>query len=182
MEHITLSLNARLQPFHRGDRYEDPLDEALGEAGLGKVDGGGTLISKEGEPEECDVEIELSRDFAVCKNEFMQILQKFPIPKGSHLIFSPDNRREIGTLEGLALYLNGIDLPDSIYEKCDINYVVSELGNLLENKGELYSWWEGPQDTALYFYGENFAGMRHFIAPFLDEYPLCQKCRVTQIA
>ena len=54
---ITLHLNAKLQPVDRGDIYEDSLGDLLEEIQLGYVDGGGTLLSKTGEVENCDVEI-----------------------------------------------------------------------------------------------------------------------------
>jgi hypothetical protein len=47
--YIIANLNARLQPLHRGDIYEDPLNRKLEELGLGEVTGGGTLQRKSGE-------------------------------------------------------------------------------------------------------------------------------------
>ena len=57
---VIARLNARLQPLDRGSLYEDPLDAALQEAGIGRVTGGGTLMSEEGEIELCDIEVELA--------------------------------------------------------------------------------------------------------------------------
>lgn len=62
--HLTLQLNARLQPMHRGEYFEDPLDEALQEADLGEVDGGGTMQMQSGEIEYCDIEVEVRGDAA----------------------------------------------------------------------------------------------------------------------
>ncbi|MFP3489095.1 hypothetical protein R0K20_15960, partial [Staphylococcus sp. SIMBA_130] len=42
---IVATLNARIQPIHRGEIYEDPLEEILSEASIGEVSGGGTLQS-----------------------------------------------------------------------------------------------------------------------------------------
>ena len=39
---------------------------------------------------------------------------------------------EVGTLEGLAYYSNGVDLPAEVYQNCDINYV-KELSHSLQN-------------------------------------------------
>ncbi len=36
----TAQLNHLIMPIDRGERYEDPLDDALREAGLGFTDGG----------------------------------------------------------------------------------------------------------------------------------------------
>jgi hypothetical protein len=56
--HLRLHLNARLQPAHRHE-----LEVALGDTLLTRapgwtVDGGGTLLSKVGEPLSCDIELE----------------------------------------------------------------------------------------------------------------------------
>lgn len=34
---------------------------------------------------------------------------------------------QVGTLEGLAYYLNGAELPKEVYETCDINYVIDQM-------------------------------------------------------
>ena len=56
---VVASLNARLQPIHRGEYFEDPLDAALIERNLGHVSGGGTMQMKSGEIEFCDIEIQV---------------------------------------------------------------------------------------------------------------------------
>ena len=42
---LTISLPAPITPIERGERFEDPLAEALGD--LGEVDGGGSLMTEE---------------------------------------------------------------------------------------------------------------------------------------
>ena len=107
------------------------------------------------------------------------------MPKGSKLILSDTaDQKEIpvGRLEGLALYLNGTELPAEVYKSCDINYAIEQMEERLSGIGRLYSWWEGPSETALYFYGEGYKKMLDAIKDFIEEYPLCQKCRTEQIA
>ena len=58
--YVTAQLNHLLMPIERGERYEDPLDEALSQKGLGKVDGGGTMQLQSGEIEHIDVEVILN--------------------------------------------------------------------------------------------------------------------------
>ena len=87
-----------------------------------------------------------------------------------------------GSLEGLAVYLNGTDLPHEIYKQCDVNHVVDEINRLLHGKGAMFGHWQGPKETALYLYGDSADEMRHLISGFMDEYPLCQKARVVKIA
>ena len=179
--HLTLNLNARLMPFDRGDIFEDPINDMLAEAGIGEVDGGGTLQEKTGEIINCDVEICLDGKPGENYEKLQGFLKRLWIPKGSFLI-SEDNKEEIGDLEGLALYLNGTDLEDEVYKSCDINFVISELVRILDEDCKYYSYWQGPEETALYFYGQSFAGMNSLMAPFIEEYPLCNKSRVVQIA
>ncbi|MDL2234665.1 hypothetical protein LJC07_00735 [Christensenellaceae bacterium OttesenSCG-928-L17] len=181
-----LKVNARLQPMHRGEIYEDPLEERLGKAGIGSISGGGTFLSKEKEITGCDIEICLNDDSEECLQKLMAILNELSFPKGSDLSRCTGEEEiplcQLGNLEGLALYLNGTDLPNEVYESCDINHVISETLQLLGDTWRLFSWREGESETALYFYGEDFAESKLRIEPFLDDYPLCQKCRVEQIA
>ncbi|HWV09054.1 MAG TPA: hypothetical protein VN156_05900, partial [Pseudomonas sp.] len=85
-------------------------------------------------------------------------------------------------LEGLAIYLNGTDLEKTVYEECDSNVVYSELDRLTEGNGRVYSYWQGPTETAFYLYGNSFTEMKHLITELVDTYPLCHKCRIEQIA
>lgn len=81
------------------------------------------------------------------------------------------------------MYLNGKDLDDEVYENCDVNFVYEEIERLLGDfeKGQVASYWEG-EETSFYLYGKSFDEMHKCIKPLLDEYPLCQKCRVVRIA
>jgi len=56
-----------------------------------------------------------------------------------------------------------------------------EVGTL-EGIGRMYSYWEGSTYTALYFYGLSFSKMKESVETFIAQYPLCQKCRIEQIA
>jgi len=181
--HLTLNLNARLMPIDRGDIFEDPIDNALKKSGIGEVDGGGTLLSETGEIENCDVEICLYEKSDVNYEKLQSLLAHMGIPKGSFLICeNEETKQEIGDFEGLALYLNGTDLDSEVYESCDINFVISELVRILDGEHKYYSYWEGSKETALYFYGQSFEKMRELLSSFVEEYPLCQKCRIVQIA
>lgn len=181
-----LKVNARLMPLHRGEVYEDPIEKELGKAGIGCISGGGTLMSKEKEILHCDIEICLNDDSEECLAKLMAILHELPFPKGSSLSRCTGEGEallhQLGELEGLAVYLNGADLPSEVYARCDVNHVISETLRLLGDGWRIFSWREGERETALYFYGEDFARAKLRIEPFLNAYPLCQKCRVEQIA
>ena len=171
-------------PMHRGDIYEDPLQEALESAGIGGVDGGGSLLDEDGSVACCDVHVELAQgDEAFAK--LLEILDGMDLPKGSFLHFDENEDKEplpLGRLEGLALGLNGTDLPAKVYKECDINHAITQILGLLGEAGDMYSHWRGPKHTYIYFYGTSFEEMKRLMLPFLEEYPLCQKCEIFQIA
>ena len=105
-----------------------------------------------------------------------------PAPVGSRLTFDDsDEKYEFGTLEGMAVYLNGVDLDPEVYASCDVNEVAETLANSIDGLA-LFSHWHGNKETALYFYAPSFEAMKAATADFISTYPLCQKCRVEKIA
>ena len=180
---IVATINARIQPMHRGEIYEDPLNDILLKNSLGEVSGGGTLQSESCEIEYCDVEIQVSNSDDETVALIKSSLEKLGIPKGSKItIESTNSEIEFGTLEGLAIYLNGTDLEDEVYANSDSNHVYSELDRLTEGNGKVYSYWQGTTETAFYLYGSSYSQMKSQISELIENYPLCQKCRIEQIA
>ena len=177
---ITLRLNARFQPMHRHE-LEDILEGALEQRNLGNIDGGGTMQLPTGEIEYCDIEINLRDNAPETVKELIQIINYVGVPKGSALQ-AEDFAAPVGEQEGLAVYLNGTTLPEEVYASCDINYVIERMDAFMDGIGRMYSYWEGPENTALYFYGESYEGMLAAVQGFLDEYPLCRACVVKKIA
>jgi hypothetical protein len=102
-------------------------------------------------------------------------------PRGS-VLSAGDRTLELGRLEGLGLYLNGTDLSAEVYASSDVNVVLERLEDLLGDDGDLHGYWEGPRETALYFYGESFATMAERIAALVAAEPLCEQARVVQVA
>lgn len=180
---IVAQLNARTQPMHRGEFFEDPLDRELKRASIGEVVGGGTLQNKTGEIQYCDIEIEVANSNRAAVSKVRKILERLGAPKGSKLIIEAESRElSFGVMDGLAIYLNGTDLPDEVYEKCDSNVVYAEFSRLLEGEGRVLSYWQGPTETAFYLYGKSAAEMKSRISTFVASYPLCRKCRIERIA
>ena len=177
---LTLQLNARLRPNDRGDLYENRLDEYLKKEGIGECIGGGTMQLASGEIEYCDVNVSIEDSYTAL-DTIQKILKEIGVPKGS-LLYNDEVYLPVGDLEGMAIYLNGVDLLDNVYDQCDINQVISDINIRIENVGSFYSYWEGPMETALYFYGSSFYNMRKQIQVFVKHHPLCQKCRIEQIA
>lgn len=181
--YLVVNLNARLQPMHRGEFFEDPLEKMLDATSLGSLAGGGTLVSAQGEVERCDIEIVCPWVSEAVIAQIVTELERLGAPKGSRLVVEAEDRSvPCGRDEGLALYLNGTDLPDAVYAECDSNFVYSELDRLLTGQGRVLSYWQGPTETAFYLYGASFRAMREAIAAFIAEYPLCQRSRIEQIA
>lgn len=143
--------------------------------------GGGTLLEKDGMICECDVELAYYSEY---EQIFIELIKLLPCPKGSRLIYGKDGENEIpvGNLEALALYLNGTDLPKEVYEKYDINVLFKKLADVLTDEYVLYDDCRGAIETGLFFYGESFEKLKAAIQPVVDEYPLCQKCRIVQEA
>ncbi|HLW66731.1 MAG TPA: hypothetical protein VKS79_15560 [Gemmataceae bacterium] len=177
-------INAKIMPMDRGEQFEDPLMEEFEKNGYGAVTGGGTQLGNQNEIAYCGIDIDLF-DLEKGVPFVCQFLSERGAPKGSKLSYEADGMKmevPFGSIEGLAVYLNGTELPDEVYQQCDVNHVVDEINRLLSGKGAMFSHWQGPSETALYLYGDSADEMRHLISGFLAEYPLCQKSRVVRIA
>jgi len=179
MKEITIELNAKLQPMHRIEMFEEPLEDALSRAEAGELLGGGTLQSASGEIKSCDITLAVNDDWIKPVINYIRTIRI--IPKGSRIICGEETV-SIGQAEGLELYLNGTDLPADVYRTNDINELISALQDALAEKCFLFSWWEGSIETALYFYGENYSEMHKSIKSIVDTHPLCQLSRIKQIA
>lgn len=180
---ITAQLNARVQPIDRGEIFEDPLSEGLIKLGMGEVTGGGTMLA---DPPAgiayVDLEIRVNDIGEGTLCQIAAALDKLGAPKGSKLIVEATGEEfAFGTYEGLGLFLNGTDLPKEVYETSDVNHVVEECLRLIGSDAYV-GYWEGPEETALYFYAAGFDDMKAAIAEFVADYPLCRKARIEQIA
>ncbi len=180
---LVATLNARLQPTHRGEFFEDPLDAALKASGRCEVSGGGTMVGASGEIQYCDIEVSGAeigpQDIALIVSK----LDALGAPKGSKLKIEASGQEvKFGHTEGLAVYLNGTNLPDATYRDCDSNHVYAEFDRLLEGAGRVLSYWQGPRETAFYMYGRSFDEMSRLLSGFIASYPLCARCRIEQVA
>jgi len=181
---ISAKINARLQPITRGDHFEDPLDEFLRNSTLGKVSGGGTALADEPDGiDHCDIEVSLDTISDGTINRIIETLEKLGAPKGS-ILHLPNGENDIpfGKSEGMAIFLNGTELPSEVYKNSDVNAVLAELDRLMQGTGKFVDFWEGSSETALYFYGSSFEEMRSMTADFVANEPLCQLARVVRIA
>ena len=183
-EYVIARLNARVQPIDRGEFFEDPLDETLAAGNLGAVTGGGTQLADEPAGIEfCDLEIRVVKACADTLRAITDKLEALGAPKGSKLIVESDGREiPFGDNEGLAVFLNGVDLPDEVYAECDFETIVDEFNRLMGDKGQYRGYWQGERETGVYCYGPSYSEMKAAIQPFVQSYPLCQGARIEQIA
>jgi hypothetical protein len=177
---IYVTLNARLRPLDRGEHFEDPLLELLEQKVPDlEVTGGGTLLGANREPSICDLDLSFSGDAQTTLRLVIETLEKLGAPVGSFARFGGESTKVMfGSTEGIGVYLNGTDLPDEVYQNSDVNELIDRLGESLGDGGRMYSYWEGPTETALYFYGPSADEMKRLMADVLDTHPLAQRCRV----
>ena len=179
---VVATLWEPIKPFERGDRYEDPLDAALAEHELGHVCGGGSQLSNESGIEFVDIEIQLHdllRGLPVIK----ATLEAQGAPKGSVLRFTENDMDQtipFGVTECLAIFLDGVSLPDAVYASTDINVLADEITDSLSvtSLGEIREAYRGAEETALFIYGPDAEELFARLQPVLETYPLCQNARV----
>ncbi len=145
-------------PLDRAARYEASLDDALGPLCLGEVTGGGSQLGSQNEIEFADIELDLvNLDDAV--HLVKQTLEEAGAPAGSEVRFERDGKDIVipfGVLECLAIYLDGVSLPDDVYRRCDINELAAQMDEALAPLGgEIRGSWVGPTETAIYIYGSS---------------------------
>ncbi|CAG7619418.1 hypothetical protein ACFQI7_03275 [Paenibacillus allorhizosphaerae] len=182
---IIIQLNDKIMPMDRGVLYEEPLDEFLRSNRYGEITGGGTMQAESGEIEFCDMEVLIYKgnDYRSIIGEIILKLEDLGAPKRSHVIL--ENTEEciaFGKKEGLAIYLDSVNLPERVYAQCDLNVVLTELSRLIGYDGEVERYWQGTTETAFYFYGDSFEDMKNAIWSLTELYPLCQNTRIVQIA
>jgi hypothetical protein len=185
---VFVLLNHRVGPIERGERFEDPLNDRLEAEGLGEVTGGGTGQKENGEIEFVGIDVELTGDWDEGLRRIVEVLEAGGAPKGSELQIGGEDEDEeprvvrFGKVEGIAVYLDGVGLPDEVYATTDADHVLSEIDRLCEGVGSVEAHWQGPTETALYVFGSSAAEMERRIQPLLASYPLCQNARVARIA
>ncbi|NJN63508.1 MAG: hypothetical protein HC882_00635 [Acidobacteria bacterium] len=181
---VVARINERVMPLDRGTFYDEPIQGALTRRGLGEVTGGGTALFESGEIRFIDIEI-LLRDVDAGVPFVIGQLAALGAPKGSRLMFPEGTGLEeiaFGEREGVAVYLDGVGLPAKVYATSDLNLVVAAFEQALGAKGEHRGDWQGPRETALYFYGRDAEEMKRLMRLVLHATPLCQGARVVTIA
>jgi hypothetical protein len=85
-----------------------------------------------------------------------------------------------GVTEGLAVFLDGISLPDPVYAACNCDELADKLEQSLafDPTAEIRGSWQGPEETVIFIYGRDAEQLNAAIQPVLLAYPLCQNARV----
>ena len=182
---IVAELNDKIKPIDRGDVYEYPIDKFLKENKYGELCGGGTLLEKNGEISSCDIQMQLFTNNP--DEELLDIiikkLEELGAPAGSRLVLEKNNQKiNFGKFQGLALYLDGLNLPDEVYQTADPFFLVSEIGRLANIQTNIIREWTGESETGFYFYGDSYQRIKDSIEDFINTYPLCKGARIVRIA
>ena len=141
------------------------------------------MQTKEGEIEYIGLDIHLN-DLERGVPFVISFLESKGVAAGSTLEFEDRGTKRIitfGTVEGIGVYLDGVTLPDEVYKKCDVNVVIEEIEKRIRPDGRMRAYWQGPRETALYFYGRSARAMESAMKPFLASYPLCKNARVVAL-
>lgn len=168
-----------IEPLDRGDRYEDPLQAVLENTKIGRVTGGGSQLNELGGIEFADVEIELANLDEATLRTVADALEQAGAPQGSELIAAAEDRilRQFGTLQCLAIFLDGTSLPDEVYADLDFDAVVSEIG-AAAGEDSFRGFWQGPEETGVFFFGRDAEAMFTRVEPVLRRLPIGQNARV----
>jgi hypothetical protein len=178
--HVVIArLYEHIEPIDRGERYEDPLQARLDQHGnLGVVTGGGTQMNEFGGIIHADIEIELANlDEAV--RVVAETLEAAGAPQGSELIDAANSGvlTELGTQQCVAIFLDGVTLPDQVYEMLDFEAIVGDLG--VAAGGTSYrGFWQGAEETGLFFYGPDAEALFDRVEPVLGRLAIGQNARV----
>ena len=183
--YVIVQLNDKMMPLDRESFYEEPLNEFLRSSNYGEITGGGTMQADTGEIQFCDIEILIYKgnDPTSVIAEIIEKLEDIGSPKGSYVMVErTEESIAFGQKEGLAVYLDGVNLPDSVYAENDLGVLLTELSRLLGSDEEVQRYWQSETETAFYFYGQSFEAMKNAISTFTESHPLCRNARIVQIA
>jgi hypothetical protein len=163
-------------PIDRGERYEDPLDDVLKAAGIGRVTGGGSQLTEDGRIEFADIEIELA-DLDGALQTAVEALERAGAPQGSEIHLDGSVLRQFGGAQCVAVYLDGVTLPEEVYADLDFDQVIAELDGAA-GEGSYRGHWQGNEETGLFFFGPNAEDLFTQIQPALSALPIGQNARI----
>jgi hypothetical protein len=181
-DRLLITLNARLRPLDRQRLYGDPLRQVLASQAPGcEITGSGTQLGPDREPMFSDIDLDVEGDPEAVLALVISTLEAAGAPKGSRAQLDDGEVVPFGVTEGLAIYLNGTDLPDEVYANSDGIAVVAALDEWLGGEGSVHSYWDGPRETALYLYGPSAARIAELSEAVLARFPEAERCRIVPL-
>jgi hypothetical protein len=182
MEHlVTVIIWEPINQISRAMRYEVPLSSVLNSHRMGQIAGVGAVMTRELEIDHFEYQIILS-DLDKAIDVVKLTLEEAGAPCGSEIRFKRDDVEEVvqfGRKECLAVYLDGINLQDKVYDTCSSQGLADLIIEALDSVGgEIRGSWVGPSETSIYMYGPDAESMFSHIEPILATYPLCQNARI----
>jgi len=173
---LTARFHEHIEPIDRGERYEDPLENALKASSAGAVTGGGSQLNEQGWIEYAEVEIELA-DLDDALALTIATLEEAGAPEGSELIVAGEVISEFGRMQCLAIHLDGVSLPDDVYANLDFLGMVSDLEGAT-GPDTYRGFAQGREETGLFFFGSDAEAMFTTVEPVLRRLPIGQNARV----
>ena len=172
------------------DLFVERIAEALTISELGVVHDATRHLDEEEEPLGATITLHLVEELnAKQMDGFETLLTQFGAPRHSTMeqrldasSGEPTERREFGNTQGLAIYLDGVNLDPKIYKKYDLDRAWDAVNNELGETGMAFGYHEGNTETAIYMYGPNAQQMLDAIAPLLQKHPLFRQARTVMLA
>jgi hypothetical protein len=179
---ITARLKAHIEPMDRGEWYEEPLSEILEKNQMGKVTGGGSALGDDFKVVHADLEIALV-NLGTALQFTRDCLEKIGVPVGSELIYEVDGEVKsipFGNRETISIYLDGVGLPDEVYENADFDQITSEISEAVKSPGagEFRGFSQGETETGLYIYAPSADATYATLQGVIAKHPLFQNARV----
>lgn len=178
---VTARIWGPVRQQERAIRYEAPLTAIFRGYRMGEVVECSTRMSRELETEFVDIEL-LLKDLGEPLELVRRALEEAGAPAGSELRLGGSEGEEVipfGRKQGLAVYLDGINLPDVVYDTCTADELARQIhGKLTSLGGEIRGSWVGPNETAIYLYAPDAEEAFAALEPIIAAYPLCQNARV----
>ncbi|RKR74663.1 hypothetical protein [Frondihabitans australicus] len=185
---IDVHLNARLQPMHRGDRFEDPVVAALESAGLrsGVLDAG-TAFTRGMRIVSCDVSFGVPIDQA--DEGLFQIkkaLRAIGTPRGSTITMYSNELDPIGSLYGVALRVPLVDAVDftddrNIEHNRELDALMIRIDSALGDDGSVWSW-HVHRGSDVFVYGDSRGRLHEVLESLIASDPLLAGATLTDVA
>ena len=81
--------------------------------------------------------------------------------------------------QSILITLDGVGLPDWVYQECDLDRLEERLVEVMADLGEYDGNETRETTTVVYLYGRDAEAMYAAIEPALNSYPLCAGATVT---